>query len=273
MKISATSALVLNWTDHKLWQSPETVSFNSQLDLSEGEQLFNLFSEEETFMHLQAVSGRKYFMKNTVLGFLEELSKQNQSGQVIILAAGLAPLSIEIASTFSTCRVFDVDKYLMNEKQELVNRIPPNIEFIECDITDLNALKEKLRSCNFKMNMPSIAVMEGIIYYLPLDDLRNILQFLKQNNIAFAGDFCLKPELVNEKTRFYLSDVFRKIKDEVQLDFINFYSPEEIVNLLQEAGYKTISVSNMQQIQEDRTGDKHPFSEKDSSWVMTIYAE
>jgi O-methyltransferase involved in polyketide biosynthesis len=273
MKISATSTLVLNWTDSQLWQSQETLAYNQQLDLSEGEQLFKLFSEEDTFMHRQAVSGRKYFMKQTVSGFLKELRKKGESGQVIILAAGLAPLSIEIASIFTTCTVFDIDKYLMDEKKELVNGKPSNIEFIGCDITDLNSLKDKLLNHNFKLDKPSIAVMEGIIYYLPTDSLKNIFHFLKKNNVAIAGDFCLKPELVNEKTRFYLTDVFRKIKDEVQLDFINFYSAEEITELLKEAGYKKVSVSNMQEIQEERVGNKNPFSEKNSCWVMNIYAE
>lgn len=41
MKISATSALVSNWTDHKLWQSPETLAYCMQLDLSEGEPLLS----------------------------------------------------------------------------------------------------------------------------------------------------------------------------------------------------------------------------------------
>ena len=273
MKISATSTLVLNWSDHSLWQSRETLAYNAQLDLSEGEKLFKLFSEEENFMHKQAVSGRKYFMKKKVLSFLQELFKVEKSGQVIILAAGLAPLSIEIASLYPSSRVFDVDKYLMDEKRELINGEPSNIEFIDCDITDLIALSDKLVNHNLKFDKPSIAVMEGIIYYLPTDSLKNILNFLQKNNIAFVGDFCLKPELVNKKTRFYLTDVFRKIKEEVSLDFINFYSAEETIDLLQEAGYKKISVLNMQQIQEERVGEKNPFSEKNSCWVMNIYAE
>lgn len=273
MKISATSTLVLNWTDSKLWQSPETLAFNQQLDLSEGEQLFKLFSEEENFMHRQSVSGRKYFIKQSICGFLKELTKQGESGQVIILAAGLAPLSVEIGSLFPSCKVFDVDKYLMNEKKELVNGKPSNIEYIDCDVTELNSLKDKLLNHDFKLDKPSIAVMEGIIYYLPTNSFKNILHFLKKNNIAFVGDFCLKPELVNEKTRFYLTDVFRKIKDEVQLDFINFYSAEEITELLKEAGYKKVSITNMQEIQEKRVGHKNPFSEKSSCWVMNLYAE
>ena len=273
MKISATSTLVLNWSDQNLWQCQDTLVYNAQLDLSEGEPLFKLFSEEETFMHKQAVSGRKFFMKKKVFGFLQELSKEEKSGQVIILAAGLAPLSVEIASYFTACSVFDIDKFLMDDKKGLVNGNPSNIEFIECDITDLKSLSDNLVKHNFSFNKPSIVVMEGIIYYLPTDSFKNILHFLKKNNFAFAGDFCLKPELVNEKTQFYLTDVFRKIKEEVKLDFINFYSVEEITALLKEAGYENVIISNMQQIQKERVGDKHPFLENDSCWVMNIYAD
>ena len=273
MKISATSTLVLNWTDHNVWQSEETFIYSSKLDLSEGEPLFKLFSDEETFMHMQAVSGRKYFMKQRITLFLEDLKNQGKSGQVIILAAGLAPLSIEIASLFPSSRLFDVDQYLMAEKKDLVNGNPSNIEFIECDITDIDALSENLLKHGFKADEPTIAVMEGIIYYLPTVSFKNILSFLNSNNMVFAGDFCLKPELVSEKTRYYLTDVFSKIKAEVQLDFINFYSPEEITTLLSDAGYKNIHVSNMQQIQEERVGETHPFTEKNSSWVMNISAK
>jgi O-methyltransferase involved in polyketide biosynthesis len=273
MKISATSTLVLNWSDKSLWQCQKTLNYNAQLDLSEGEPLFKLFSEEESFMHKQAVSGRKFFMKKNAVEFLHKCINENQLGQVIILAAGLAPLSVEIGSLFPSSSVFDVDKFLMDDKRALANGNPSNIKFIECDITDIDALTENLIKCDFKMQNPSIAIMEGIIYYLTKDGFKKILQFLSKNNIAFAGDFCLKPELVNEKTQFYLTDVFRKIKQEVHLDFINFYSIDEMTNLLYEAGFKNVNVFNMQKIQEERVGDKSPFLEENSCWVMNIYAD
>lgn len=273
MKISATSALVLNWTDHTLWETPEALSYTNQLDLSEGARLFGLFSEEENFMHLQSVSGRKFFMKKRVLGFLEVQNEIHKKGQVIVLAAGLAPLSVEIGSLFSSCRIFDVDKYLMDDKKILVNSRPPNIEFIDCDILNLNMLKEKLVSHKFDKEIPTIAVLEGIVYYLPVEDLMKIMRFLKQYDIAFVCDICLKPELVNEKTRLFLTEVFRKIKEEINLEFINFYSTEEITGMLKAAGYQKVSITNMQQIQEERTGEAFPFTEENSCWVMNIYAE
>lgn len=273
MKISATSALVLNWTDEALWQSAGALSYTARLDLSEGARLHGRFSEEEKYMHTQAVSGRKYFMKHRALGFLQELANRDKTGQVIVLAAGLAPLSVEIASLFPSCRVFDVDKYLMEDKKKTVNCTPSNIEFIECDITDAEALGEKLNSAGFDRNIPSIAILEGIIYYLPLEGLKNVLRFLRRNNAALACDICLRPEMVNPRTRTCLTEVFRKIREEIRLGFINYYSPEEMSGFLKEAGYGPVSISNMRQIQKARTGDEYPFTQEDSSWVMALYAE
>jgi len=56
--------------------------------------------------------------------------------------------------------------------------------------------------------------------------LIKLLHFIRIQ--AFVGDFCLKPELVNEKTRFYLTDVFRKIIYE--LNMLLNYSTKEIHN-------------------------------------------
>ena len=53
----------------------------------------------------------------------------------------------------------------------------------------------------------------------------------------------------------------------------NFYSVEEITDFLKEAGYENVSVLNMQQIQEERVGDKNPFLDNNSCWVMNREAE
>lgn len=272
MKISATSALVLNWTNHNLWQTAEALSYASQLDLSEGQSLLNMFSEDENFMHTQAVSGRKFYIKNKIISFLSDLQRQNKKGQVLILAAGLAPLSVEIASLFPLAYVFDVDMYLMEEKKKLVNGKPANVRFTECDITDVNELDDLLVKEGFRYDQPAIAVLEGITYYITTPDLKNILKYLAYNKTTIVGEFGLKPELINEKTRPHLISVFAKISKQVKLDFISYYSDQEINELLQSAGFKTILLTNFQQIQKERTGHEYPFISPDSSWIKALFA-
>jgi len=220
-------------------------------------------------MHTQTVSGRKFFVKNKLAAFLSE----EQNGQVLILAAGLAPLSVEIASLFPKCTVFDVDAHNMKEKETAVDGKPSNIRFIECDITNVELLDKKLLQYGFKPDAPTMAVMEGIMYYLKPADLSNILKYLSSHRIPVTGEFGLKPELVNEKTRHHLTEVFRKIKESVNLDFISYYSDEEITGLFRSDGYRHVELINMQRIQQERTGSIHPFESLDSSWIKLIVAE
>lgn len=270
--ISATSALVLNWTDGRIWQSQSAADYMRKLDLSEGRPLLDLFSEEENFMHTQTVSSRKFFIKGEVFAFLDALRAQGRDGQVLILAAGLAPMSLEIADRFPSSAVFDVDRSNMREKQRLAGDRAANIRFIECDITDVAKLDEALGREGFRQNQPTIAVLEGIIYYLTSAAFGELLGYLSRINSRVAGDFCLKPELVNENTRAFPKNVFGKIQKQAELDFITFYSDAEIEGLLQSAGFASVQLTNFQKIQKERTGGEFPFTSPDSSWIKAVSA-
>jgi O-methyltransferase involved in polyketide biosynthesis len=270
--ISATSALVLNWTDPALWQTPLAAEYMRGLDLGEGRSLLEQFSGEENFMHTQTVSCRKFFMKKTVCAFLERLLRENRSGQVVILAAGLAPLSAEIASLFPSSAVFDVDIHNMPEKRKLLGSRASNIAFCECDITDIEKLDAALASAGFRKEEPAIAVLEGIIYYLAPAALRNILAYFSGIRAAVVGEFGLKPESVNEATRPHLLSAFKKIQGTVNLESVTFYSDESIAALLRDSGYESATLHNFQPIQKERTGEEFPFVSPDSSWIKAFSA-
>jgi len=272
MKISATSALVLNWTEEELWETPEAMKYFRKLDLSEGQPLLEMFDGDERYIHTHAVSNRKFFMKQQIIRFLESLPSGRKDGQVLILAAGLTPLSFEIASLYPLCRVFDVDRYLMKEKMAYRPSVLANIEFIECDLTDVGRLHEVLLLHGFDPRKPAIAVMEGIIYYLTTPALIEILKYLSGNGIRLVGDFCLKPELVNAEHRIYPIEVFRKISEMVGLESVTFYSEREIGSALTGSGFGTVRITGMRQIQKERTGAAEPFNAPDSGWLRTLFA-
>jgi O-methyltransferase involved in polyketide biosynthesis len=171
MIISDTSALVLNWTSQDVWQTKQAKGYFNGLDLSAADTLLELFDEAEQHVHTQAVSNRKFFMRKCAVEFLQHCRENKAKGQVIILAAGLAPLSVEIASLFPECSVFDVDKYLMPEKERYLNGKCPNIRFISCDITKTELLSEGLRKSGWDDHQPRLLIMEGITYYLDEKDL------------------------------------------------------------------------------------------------------
>jgi O-methyltransferase involved in polyketide biosynthesis len=270
MLISATSALVLNWTSKEIWQSGNALDYMNSLDLTEGETLYKEFDAEENFMLTQAVTNRKYFVRKHTLAFLDDCRNEHSKGQVIILAAGISPLSVEIASFFPENLVFDLDKYSMHEKEKYLNNICPNIRFIECDITNTALLKEKLSQYGWNPALPTLVVIEGIVYYLSVRDLKAVLTFFAGHQTRLIADFVLKPEYVNEKTRIFGIDVFRKIKESVGLDFVNFYAPDEFLALLKDSGFTVAKRFTMDEIQLERTGKKEPFDLADSGWVSLI---
>ncbi len=162
MIISDTSALVLQWTSKDIWKSQNALDYFDRLNLSAANNLFQMFDHIEHYMHLQSVTNRKFFVRKCAVEFLEK----HNDGQVIILAAGLAPLSVELASLFPESTIFDIDKYLMKEKEIYINGVCPNIRFIECDITNIEKLHQALFENEWNNAQPTILIMEGIIYYL-----------------------------------------------------------------------------------------------------------
>jgi O-methyltransferase involved in polyketide biosynthesis len=179
---------------------------------------------------------------------------------------------LEIASLFPESAVFDVDLHNMPEKQRLVGGRAPNVEFCECDIADIERLDGALAGAGFRKEAPTIAVLEGILYYLTPDALGNILRYLADNRAAVVGEFGLKPELVDETTRVHLLSAFAKIQSEVNLDFVTFYSDDSITALLRDAGFGSITLHNFQLIQKERTGDEAPFTARGSSWIRSFCA-
>jgi len=148
----------------------------------------------------------------------------------------------------------------------------PNIAFCECDITDIAQLDAALAGAGFRKGEPTIAVLEGILYYITPGALRNVLRYLAENQAIAVGEFGLKPHLVNEVTRVHLLNVFEKIQGQVNLDFVTFYSDESIKGLLQDAGFGSVTLHNFQPMQRERTGDVFPFTSPDSSWIKGFFA-
>jgi len=266
MIISDTSALVLNWTSPEIWKSENAKTYFSKLDLSAGNELLKMFDLLDNYMHTQAVTNRKFFMRKSAVEFLDE----NPQGQVVILAAGIAPLSVELASLYPECTVFDVDKFQMKQKEKFLSGLCPNINFIECDITNIENLHESLNEYEWNRNQPMILIMEGIIYYLREDELRNILKFFAESNSVFACDFGINFEMVHENNRKYGTEVFRKIIDKVGLDEVSFYDPDYFLKLVGECGFKLPRRFTMRDIQIERTDNSGPFDFEEPGWISCV---
>jgi O-methyltransferase involved in polyketide biosynthesis len=272
MIISDTSALVLNWTSKDLWKSKQAKEYFASLDLSAGDALLIMLDETEHYMHMQAVTNRKYFMRKFSFEQLNKYESEDRAGQVVILGAGISPLSLEIASMHPLSQVFDVDKYLMADKERYLAGKGSNIQFIDCDITDVELLKKKLIEKGWAEEVPTILVMEGIIYYIRETDLRNILTVFATADNSFACDFGIKPELVNEKNRIFGTEVFRKITEHIGIPEVSLYNPGYFLELVKETGFKQVERSTLADVQLQRTGSIGPFEGQEPGWIALVAA-
>lgn len=267
MKISATSALVLNWTAPDVWTTANATDYTNRLDLSESEKLLGLFSEEEQYMHLQAVSNRKFFVRKKAIDFITLCRQKGALPQVIILAAGIAPLSVELSSLFPEAGIFDLDKYLMKEKEHFLQDSLPGIRFIDGDLTNLEGMDRQLKSRGWDPQKPTLVIMEGITYYLTEDALRGVIAYFAPFAIAMAGDFALQPEIVDEKARIFGTELFRKIKEAIDLKHIQYYDPAHFAALLKDYALTPLQRTLISDIQETFRGTAEPFSGTEPCWI------
>jgi len=262
MKISSTSALVLNWSDLKMYPGEKTQNYIKQLDLSEGDSLLRTMDDDQDYFHIKSVSGRKYFMWKHACAFL----KEHKNGQVVIMAAGIAPLSPALAEMYPESIIYDIDIHSMKEKSELLSPYFNNIHFIDCDITNTNELNEKLKNKGFIDTHPTMVIIEGIVYYLTRNQLLELLKWSRTINSIVIGDYCLPQHLVTEKNKNY-HNVFDVISKLLSLQNIELYSREDFVLQLKQAGYNEIEIQTLTQIHPERTGDTTTFAEEGSSWI------
>jgi O-methyltransferase involved in polyketide biosynthesis len=273
MIISDTSALVLNWTLKDIWKSEGARAYFTGLDLRAADPLFKKFGDEENFIQTHLLSNRKFFVRKCAVEFAEECKAKHITAQVIILAAGIDPLSVEIASLYPNSIIFDVDKYQMKEKRNCLHEYD-NIRFIECDITDIEFLKLRLVLKGWNRNRPTMLIMEGIMYYLTEDDIKKVLTSLSQYVSLFVCDIGLQPEFVNKKYRAHGVETRKKIMETVGLDFMNCFEPHQFIQIVKQSGFDSVQMVMVGDIQEERTGKRIPFdSEEPSAWVTMIKAD
>lgn len=259
----------MTWSVASLWDTSQAKAYVKNLDLSNGDDLIRQFDETANDWYTQVISGRKFGIKKHAIAFLNQFPE----GQIVILGAGIAPLSVELGSLYPSCKIFDVDQYGMSEKKALVNNKPSNIEFIECDITSITWLILKLNNAGFDSELPMMMIMEGIVYYLSPDALMSMLKHFRHYNAAIVCDFSVYAEKVHEKTRMYATEVRRKITEYANLPFFTCYNEDQMIQVMKMAGYQNIQITNTRQLQQERTGNPDPFTSNDMSWNRVLIAQ
>jgi hypothetical protein len=140
-------------------------SYVDYLDLSAGNALLTHCNTVCSWYD-EVILDRKHFMRCLVEKELR--SSHHGSWQIVIPAAGISPLSLELltANASHIARIFEIDLSEMEEKNALYRSIAPALHDKVRHITgDINAptFVQVLLSAGYRRELPTIVLLEGIV--------------------------------------------------------------------------------------------------------------
>ncbi len=267
--ISGTSALVLLWGGKDAYKSKLAQKYLEQLDLSSGYELYNECSKIWEPYH-EILRNRKF----GVFNFIESILREDSNAQVIILAAGIAPLSLDIIERFPDAKIFDIDIVNMPMKKKLFEEVSDGsfenkIEFIESDITNKDILTESLIQHGWDKSKKSIVIAEGISYYVTEDELWkafSLFQSIDKSNFIIL-ESRVPQEKVCVERRDIQERVWEYLTNALTLKFVTRYYDEKVKEYAEKINAEVIEKHTMKDIEMLRFGRNEIFLTDDSGWI------
>lgn len=265
LRLAPTSALVLRWTPSDVYASPEATAFLSMLDLTEGKALQNA-CEAVWPPYGKAIELRK----RAISRLSEEALRRTGATQFASIAAGLAPLSIEIAARVPDILCFDVDLSNMNEKSMLTaNAAPllsPRLRHVTADVSDAPALRDALASAGWDFSAPGVIVFEGITYYINENALAGALRLFRPTlggSVAIV-EHLVPPEALSNARRHIPELVFGEVVKACGLAGVTRMTADSIAAM---AGTPPPEVVSLSDTERRHFGRACFFPDRASGWL------
>ncbi len=175
LRLSHTSALVMHW-GKSVYRDIYAQEYVNRLDLSEGQELVESCNVICPW-YSEIIINRKFYIRK----LLEQYYKRIEGRfQMIILAAGADPLSLEALHRFGDKldRVIEVDIMDQSAKEYIMGDVASdlvrNISFVQGDVRDKDLLKRMESFAGYDPGKPSFIVAEGISYFLTKVELERL---------------------------------------------------------------------------------------------------
>lgn len=266
VKLSPTSAMVFLWADKNSFQTQTAQNYLKKINLDAGKQIAVKYLEISP-KSKEIVRNRKFVVRKSCVDFLTK----SPNAQVIFLAAGHDPTSIEISILFDKCTVFDIDidPNVMEEKERLNKKLngPSNVRFCVADLSNLYEVMNKLETSGWKKNKPTLIIAEGITYYITKESLVGVVKQISQPGGGIVCEYFISLE---EMATDEVSSV-KKLMTELEQDFdlppLTKYAKNEVEDFVQKINGKLNTIFIPYDIEKERTGMNQFFVHKNSGWV------
>lgn len=260
--LSPTSALVLLMDDNASYSHSKTLEYLNALDLSEALPLYEHFNKIWPHSR-EIIRNRKYAIDHLASQFLS----QQIDSQVIIFAAGLNPLSIELSSKFPNATFFDLDLENMNTKEKLMTElnIKNSIRCLSIDLMESENIVTSLGKSGWKRDLPTLIIAEGISYYLPLSSLWKTIDILDAKALIF--EYLLPYEQVDKEMVSYPQETFTSLQIKYKLSSITHYDTELLKRCLEPKKGVLKETLDMHSIEQKRFSKNLYFPKQNSGWI------
>lgn len=189
-------------------------------------------------------------MRASIVGrarFIEDLvENQVQLGvtQYVILGAGLDTFAQRRPDIASKLDIFEVDQPSPQEwkKKRLIEigySHPHGLRFVPVDFEAGQSWWEQILAAGFNKNKPAMVVSTGVSMYL--SKAANLATFQQIARLApgsmFAMTFMLSLDLLGAQERASMEFVMKR-SEESGTPFLSLFSPQEIVSMGKQSGFK-----------------------------------
>lgn len=259
MELGSTSALVLLWTDPRIYVTNHAQEYWNKLDLSEGDEIYEI-CHSVWDGYGEVIKNRKW----RILSWSKEILASKDITQVVIIAAGFSPMGVELASLFPQSSVFELDKFNMDAKSNLCSSIE-NLHCITADVTDQAQCKNALIAHGWNPAKPTLVVSEGISYYIDHSDSRNIWKLFAQPDSRCIFEYLVPQENIAENRRYIPEGVFNAI-----LDYCGVKTPIARWtkgSLEKECAIRILKHNFLSDMELERTGKSDYFPKTDDGWI------
>jgi methyltransferase (TIGR00027 family) len=186
-----------------------------------------------------SITGRARFIEDLV----EEELKKGVT-QYVILGAGLDTFAERRPELSNKMQIFEVDQpgpqtWKRQRLSELGLTPPQGLHFVPVDF-EKQSWWDELLAAGFDKNKPAVVVSTGVSMYLSRDT--NIKTFIQMAGLCsgstFAMTFLLALDLLPQAERGMMEFVMKRAQ-ESGTPFISLFSPDDLLKLADEAGFKT----------------------------------
>lgn len=223
-KISQTSALVLKALQPGIYTTQAAIDYLAGLDLSAGDRLTDRLAAHNALISYN-ITHRKF----ALLHALSDLSAQARlPRQVLVGAAGLDAMGLEIATRYPACTVFEIDRDQMQLKRRMIDR--KNIFFITADLADPHRLRDRLARTGWQAEQPSLLLLEGISYYIGPHVLRLLVKDLAPDYVMACF---FKKTGITAQGRKIGDFIFDTIREECDTGPTQYFDAPDLAALLE----------------------------------------